>query len=118
MQRLLDVIVTFVETHVGHADELRTKRLSSNEQKIIVRQLAAGVPKDRVIQDARGQVQDAKVQRRNIITKADLAYLMRKFNIDNKRHTNGMTATASKIAEWNKQGENHADEPLTKSCII
>ena len=43
-----------------------------------------------------------------MITKRDLAYLIRKFNIDKKRHSNDMIATTLKIEEWNQQGKNHA----------
>jgi hypothetical protein len=31
--------VKFIKTHVGHEDELRTKRLSQKEQTLIVEQL-------------------------------------------------------------------------------
>lgn len=99
-------MVTLVETHVGHGDELKTKRLPGIEQKYIAEKLAAGVPKDRIIQDARQQVQDGKIQRKNI-TRGDLAYLTRKFNTDNKGDTDDMIATALKVAEWNKEGKNY-----------
>jgi hypothetical protein len=40
------VRVKFIETHVGHQDELRTKRLTKAEELKIVEQLQAGVSKD------------------------------------------------------------------------
>lgn len=75
--------MTFVETHVGHSDELRTKRLTKAEQETIVSQLTAGVTKERIIHDAR-KVPNQKLERINLITRADLAYLIRKHNIDKK----------------------------------
>ncbi|KAJ8915392.1 hypothetical protein NQ315_008279 [Exocentrus adspersus] len=83
------VAINFTETHVGHTDELRTKRLTGAEQTTIVGQLTAG-------------------ERINLITRGDLAYLIRKFNIDKRRDADDMIATALKIEEWNRQGKNHA----------
>jgi hypothetical protein len=45
--------VKFIKTHVGHEDELRTKRLSQKEQTLIVEQLQAGISNDRILEDAR-----------------------------------------------------------------
>lgn len=101
------VQVKYIETHVGHIDELRTKRLSKTEENIIVQQLTAGVSNDRIIQDAR-KIQDNTLARINLVTRGDLAYLIRKYNIDKKRDNDDMVATALKIKEWNAQGRNDA----------
>ena len=39
----------FDKTHVGHADELRIKRLSMAQESIVVGQLMAGVTNERII---------------------------------------------------------------------
>ncbi|XP_045460304.1 uncharacterized protein LOC123686531 isoform X2 [Harmonia axyridis] len=101
------VTVTFVETHVGHNDELRTKRLTEYQQNLIVEKLTAGVSTERIIQDAR-IIRDDKLDRLNLITRGDLAYLMRKFNLDKRRDADDMVATALKVEEWNGRGENYA----------
>lgn len=101
------VRVTYYETHVGHTDDLRSKRLKKSEQEMIVGQLTAGVSNERIIQDAR-RIESHKLERINIITRGDLSYLIRKFNIDKKRHADDMIAIALKVEEWNKEGKNHA----------
>ncbi|XP_044749635.1 uncharacterized protein LOC123322613 [Coccinella septempunctata] len=100
--------VTFVETHVGHDDDLRTKRLSKLQQNLLVEKLCAGIPKERIMKDARDTVQNGELERFNIITRADLAYLVRKYNINKIRHDDDMVATALKVNEWNQQGKNFA----------
>lgn len=94
---------------MGHDDELRTKRLSRSktEQNHIVEQLTMGVTNNRIIQDAR-KIGNEKLERINLITRGDLSYLIRKYNIDKKRHADDMIATALKIEEWNQQGKNYA----------
>lgn len=54
---------------MGHADEVRAKRLSKDEQNLIVEKLSAGVTKERIIHDARAsRVSDGKnVERINVI---------------------------------------------------
>lgn len=79
------VEVQYILTHVGHEDELRAKRLSKSQQDMIVVKLNTGVSKERIIQDARKIQDDNKLQRMNLITRGDLAYLIRKFNIDKRR---------------------------------
>ncbi|XP_050301058.1 uncharacterized protein LOC126739419 isoform X2 [Anthonomus grandis grandis] len=98
--------VRFFETHIGHPDELRSKRLTKSEQEIIVNKLAAGISNKRIIQEARS-VDGNKLQRKNCITRGHLEYLIRKFNIDKKRDSNDMIATVLKIQEWNSDGKNH-----------
>jgi hypothetical protein len=96
--------VKFIKTHVGHEDELRTKRLSQKEQTLIVEQLQAGVSNDRILENAR-KIRDNQLDRLNLITKRDLRNLIRRFNIDKKRDADDMVATALKVEEWNKEGE-------------
>ncbi|CAH0554545.1 unnamed protein product [Brassicogethes aeneus] len=85
------VTANFVETHVGHIDELRTKRLSKAEQSAIVGQLKAGVSIDRVIEDSK-IIKNDKLGRINLLTRADLAYIIRKFKIDRRKdaESNGL----------------------------
>jgi hypothetical protein len=94
--------VKFIKTHVGHEDELRTKRLSQKEQTLIVEQLQAGVSNDRILENAR-KIRDNQLDRLNLITKRDLRNLIRRFNIDKKRDADDMVATALKVEEWNKE---------------
>jgi hypothetical protein len=51
--------VKFIKTHVGHEDELRTKRLSQKEQTLIVEQLQAGISNDRILEDARKTIRES-----------------------------------------------------------
>lgn len=57
-------MVKFTETHVGHDDELRSKRLSKNEQNLLVGQLTAGVTNNKIIQDAR-KIENKQLKRIN-----------------------------------------------------
>jgi hypothetical protein len=97
--------VKFIKTHVGHEDELRTKRLSQKEQTLIVEQLQAGISNDRILENAR-KIRDNQLDRLNLITRGDLRNLIRRFNIDKKRDADDMIATALKVEEWNKEGKN------------
>jgi hypothetical protein len=90
------VKVKFIETHVGHQDELRTKQLTKAEESKIVEQLQAGVSNERILQDAR-KIRDNQLEQINLITRGDLAYLIRKFNIDKRRDADDMVATALKV---------------------
>ncbi|XP_063914782.1 uncharacterized protein LOC135131139 isoform X1 [Zophobas morio] len=101
------VNVKFVETHVGHQNELRTKRLTKEDQMILVEQLHAGVTNERILQDAR-KINENQLERKNLITRGDLEYLIRKFNVNKRRNADDMVATALKIEEWNKDGKNYA----------
>jgi uncharacterized protein (DUF433 family) len=85
--------VKFIKTHVGHEDELRTKRLSQKEQTLIVEQLQAGISNDRILENAR-KIRDNQLDRLNLITRGDLRNLIR-FYIDQK-----------KVEEWSKEGKN------------
>lgn len=53
-------------------------------------------------------MENEKLERKNLVTRADLRYLIRKFNIEKKRHVDDMMATALKVEESNGQGRNHA----------
>jgi hypothetical protein len=97
--------VKFIKTHVGHEDELRTKRSSQKEQTLIVEQLQAGISNDRILDNAR-KIRDNQLDRLNLITRGDLRNLIRRFNIDKKRDADDMIATALKVEEWNKEGKN------------
>jgi hypothetical protein len=96
--------VQFIKTHVGHEDELRTKRSSQKEQTLIVEQLQAGISNDRILDNAR-KIRDNQLDRLNLITRGDLRNLIR-FNIDTKRDADDMVATALKVEEWNEEGKN------------
>ncbi|XP_044749612.1 uncharacterized protein LOC123310226 [Coccinella septempunctata] len=99
------VVVKYIETHVGHNDELRSKRLSNTQQEMLANKLVAGVTKESVLEDARF-INEGKLERMNILTRGDLSYIIRKFNINKKRHADDMTATALKVEELNSQDEN------------
>lgn len=99
--------VRYFETHVGHNIELRSRRLTKSEQQTVAEKLIAGVSVNRIIQDAR-KIENSTLERINIMSRGDLAYLMRKFNIYNQRDKDDMIATALKVEEWNKDGRNYA----------
>ncbi|XP_044747120.1 uncharacterized protein LOC123310233 isoform X5 [Coccinella septempunctata] len=100
------VDVKFVETHVGHDDLLRSKHLTKDQQEMIASKLAAGVTKERILEDAR-TITGNKLERINVLKRADLAYIIRKFNIEKRRHDDDMVATTLKVKEWNSQGKNY-----------
>ncbi|KAL1489219.1 hypothetical protein ABEB36_014152 [Hypothenemus hampei] len=84
--------VYFVETHVGHDEEQRTKRLAKSEQNVIVSKLSTGVSQVRIIKDCR-RIENETLERINLVTRTDLAYLIKKFNTDRKRDPNDMVAS-------------------------
>ncbi|XP_044746710.1 uncharacterized protein LOC123308201 [Coccinella septempunctata] len=99
------VTVNYIETHAGHDDELRAKHLSKDQQEMLAEKLCAGVTKERILEDAR-ILEEGKLTRMNLLTRGDLAYIIRKFNINKQRDTDDMTATALKVGEMNSQEEN------------
>lgn len=90
---------------MGHENELRSKRLTKSEQEMLVNKLNDGVTTDRILRDAK-ITRNTELSRLNILTRGDLAYLMRKFNVDKRRHEDDMIATILKVQEWNIQEEN------------
>ncbi|XP_045474484.1 uncharacterized protein LOC123680566 [Harmonia axyridis] len=77
-----EITVKFIETHVGHGDDLRAKHLTQSEQQEIAKKLNAGVTKERILQDSRA-ISDHQIERKNLLNCGDLAYIIKKFNIDN-----------------------------------
>ncbi len=73
----------------------------------IAEQLQAGVSTERILNDARKVGQNG-IERKNLLTRCDIKYLMTKFNIEKKRHQDDMLATELKVKEWNKDGKNVA----------
>lgn len=72
---------------------------------MIAEKLVAGVTTERILEDAR-LIQNHKIERLNILTRGDLSYIIKKFNINKLRDQNDMTATAMKVVELNSQEEN------------
>ncbi|XP_045475151.1 uncharacterized protein LOC123681030 [Harmonia axyridis] len=54
----------------------------------------------------RRTVENDKLERINALTRGDLAYIIRKFNIDKRRHDDDMVEKALKVKEWNSEGKN------------
>jgi hypothetical protein len=110
--------VQFIKTHVGHEDELRTKRLTQKEQALIVEKLRAGISDDRILEDAR-KVRENQLERLNLIKKADLRNLKRRFNIDKKRDPDDVVAKVLKV-EKNPEEYLCIEEPSTRdeTCKI
>lgn len=102
------VAVNFWKTHVGHdEEELRSKRLSASEKSVVVEKLRAGVPAERILEDAR-KLNKPTLERINLLNRNDVAYLSNKHNIENRRHNNEMIAAALKVQQWNEDGKNFA----------
>lgn len=101
------VNANFIETHVGHEDELWTKKLKKTEELQILEKLKEGIPNKRILQDAR-EIADKNLSRMNVVTSQDLRNICLRHNVYNQRHKDDMIATALKIQEWNKQGRNQA----------
>lgn len=100
--------VNFWKTHAGHDEkELRNKHLSTIEKNMVVEKLKSGVPIDRILEDAR-KLEMPKLERINLLSRDDVTYLSKKYNIDNKRDNNEMVAAALKVQEWNTGGKNFA----------
>lgn len=102
------ISVNYIDTHVGHNNEVRTQRLSKDDKHYLLSQLKAGVSTDRIIKNARELQQDNEPSKLNLITRKDLNNLARINNVDNIRHSNDMIATAMKVKEWNSDGKNYA----------
>lgn len=102
------VTVTFWKTHVGHDEkELRSKHLSSIEKRMVIEKLESGVPTSRILEDAR-KMEKPELERINLLSSKDVAYLSTKHNIEKKRDKNEMVAAALKVQEWNAGGKNFA----------
>ncbi|CAH0545956.1 unnamed protein product [Brassicogethes aeneus] len=101
------ITVRYIQTHVGHEIEVRTQRLSKNDQKYLVDQLKAGVCTERIVKNARTVKESDKLTRLNLVTRNDLSNLARRNNIEKMRHSNDMVATALKVHEWNSEGKNY-----------
>ncbi|XP_045463906.1 uncharacterized protein LOC123673461 [Harmonia axyridis] len=107
------VSVKYVETHVGHKDELRSKHLSKKQQEIIAGKLMSGVTKEKILEDARILTND-KLERINVLTRGDLDYIIRKFNINKRKHDDDMIAIESKVRRevHSKAESGVAEKPL------
>ncbi|KAK9679550.1 MULE transposase domain [Popillia japonica] len=102
------VNVNFWKTHVGHKeDELRCQHLSTIEKNMVVGKLKSGVSTDRILKDAR-ELKMSTVERINLLSKKDISYLSRKYNIEKRRDNNEMVAATLKVQEWNASGRNFA----------
>ncbi|KAF7278860.1 hypothetical protein GWI33_007923 [Rhynchophorus ferrugineus] len=65
-----EVYVQFIETHVGHDDDLYFKRLTKAEESKIREQLVAGVTSDRILTDAK-TIENGTLQRINLLKRQD-----------------------------------------------
>ncbi|XP_076266801.1 uncharacterized protein LOC143200259 isoform X2 [Rhynchophorus ferrugineus] len=101
-----EVSVEFVETHVGHEDHVRYKRLTKAEETKIRDQLIAGVTIDEILQDAK-IVNDNTLRRINLLTRQTLKRIIRTYNINNQKQSSDLVATSLKVEVCNKGDENN-----------
>ncbi|CAG9834093.1 unnamed protein product [Diabrotica balteata] len=99
------VSVSCCRTHAGHKEELRTMRLSKEQEKWIVEKLMSGVSPSRILDDSR-KLETPKLGRLALLTSQDITNLCRKYNIHKKQDQNDQVATALK--ECNANNKNYA----------
>lgn len=101
-----------METHVGHENLHRSKQLTKDQQEMIASKLAAGVTKERILEDSR-TITNNKLERINVFKRADLAYIIRKFNIKKRRHDDDMVATTVRTSDDDESNNLHIRLPST-----
>ncbi|KAF7268851.1 hypothetical protein GWI33_018049 [Rhynchophorus ferrugineus] len=102
-----EVSVQFIETHVGHDDQLSFKRLTKAEENKVREQLVAGVSIDGILANAR-RIENGQLQRINLLKRQDVRNIINKYNIEAQQCSNDLDSAALKANEWNMERRNYA----------
>lgn len=80
----------FTKTHVGHRNELGNLFLSDSERRDIAAKLAAKVPFDVILNEAKDEAKSSPMERVHLLTRKDLYNIQASFNLHSTavRHRN------------------------------
>lgn len=76
--------VKYSETHVGHTNDLKHLKLSNQERRSLASKIAAQVSLDEILTNVRKSAgsTNAELARLSLVTKQDLANIMRQYNLE------------------------------------
>lgn len=82
--------VSFVETHVGHQNDLCHLFLTNDERKVLATKISMNIPFDEILNEIRDTVSTNSMERMHLLTKKDLFNIEACFNLDStsQRHKN------------------------------
>ncbi|KAF6213970.1 hypothetical protein GE061_011699 [Apolygus lucorum] len=100
------VTVDFLDTHVGHALDLKFIRLTNKERNDIAQKIALKIPYEVILDSIGETLVDNNLERLHLIKKQDLANIERSFNLLNpdKRHPNDYICVESWVEEMRPSG--------------
>jgi len=104
-------VVKFIETHLGHSNDLGHLFLSFSEKHELATKIAAKIPFDAILNDVRDSITDSNLHRIHLLTRIDLFNIEALFNLcsDSVRHPNDCLS----VEAWvNKQ---HSEEEM---CVL
>ena len=93
-----EVVVTVLNTHVGHKDDLRACHLSKSEKDIIACKLNSGVSINRVLKDIRNSYTE-NLEKIHLTLKQDIHNIIEKYNIKCKKTSSDYVNLESLINE-------------------
>lgn len=94
-------IVNFIDTHVGHQNDIGHMRLSDEEKKTIASKIAAKIPLPEILNEIRESTLNTDFNRVHLLTNKDLNNIIQKYNLqsDAVRHKNDLISVKSWVQE-------------------
>ena len=100
--------VDFLKTHVGHKNDLGRLKLSQQEKEDLAKNIALGIPFDKILDTIRSSVTNDEVERRYLVTRKDLKNIARDYNLaaEGVSHHNDSTSVHSWVEEMQQSGNS------------
>ncbi|XP_054275471.1 uncharacterized protein LOC128994741 [Macrosteles quadrilineatus] len=96
--------VTHVVTHVGHKNEIKHKKLSSEERRLIALQLADKKPHEEILKNIRESISNYQLQRIHLTNKKDIVNIEKSFNLHHESVKHPFDPVS--ISSWVKEMKN------------
>ncbi|XP_050506252.1 uncharacterized protein LOC126884365 [Diabrotica virgifera virgifera] len=101
-----NVKINFIQTHIGHDNDLGHLNITKNEKIEIASKIASKIPLVCILDEIRDSVTNNKLERMHILTRKDLHNISQTFNLnsDGIRHKNEVISIESWIEEAKNSG--------------
>ncbi|XP_050498322.1 uncharacterized protein LOC126879297 [Diabrotica virgifera virgifera] len=101
-----NVKINFIQTHIGHDNDLGHLNITKNEKIEIASKIASKIPLVSILDEIRDSVTNNKLERMHILTRKDLHNISQTFNLnsDGIRHKNEVISIESWIEEAKNSG--------------
>ncbi|KAJ8983629.1 hypothetical protein NQ317_004267 [Molorchus minor] len=99
------VTISYIDTPVGHTNDLGHLTLTESERTAIARKIAAKIPFDTILDEVRESLtEDGKLNRLHLLTKMDLHNIENSFKLDIniKKHDNDAVSTDAWVYHLDK----------------